>query len=374
MEDIQVRLDDQNRYSWDNIRSVFQDGILTNRFISYDNGTTAQSFYMDGKRVEMIQTDSQLNGGAKSWDTIKSYYGPDGALAARVTIYDNGLFKEETFENGVRSKTIQMDNPQDPNGAGVKSWDVIETYYDQEGQIEARITQYDNGIFKEESFEAGVRTYVRQMDNPQDLEGNGAKNWDTIETYYDASGQIEARLINYDDGRVRQDSFENGVRTATEIQDGAYEGGEGNYAWTAMNMYYDENGALAHKFTVYDDGRVRQDDYIDGVRHTSIIEDKYIFNGGNYNWDTQHFVYDDSGSVAERQVTYDDGDEMLQTYVDGNLIQKSEYDGDNSEAWLGRVTTYNDDGSVASTETYNDTFELPEDFFINPMIPFEALG
>jgi len=403
METVEVRTDDQNQYSWDIIRSTFVDGVLSDRQITYDNGTFAQTSYMGGIRFLMSQRDSILNGGAKTWDTIDTYYAPDGSIAGRVTVFDNGVLKEETFNNGVRSQTVQMDNPQNVSGNGVKSWDSITTYYDSAGKLAGRITQYDNGIFKEESFENGVRSQTRQIDNPQtvdgssgakswdeinsyydasgvlvgrltqydngvfkeesfengvrshtrqfdnplDLGGTGVKAWDTIDQYYDESGQIVARIINYDDGRVRQDTYENGVRSATEIQDNAYTGGTGNYAWTAINLSYDENGDVAQKITVYDDGRIRQDDYVDGVKASTVIEDRFIHNGGNYGWDVLQFSYNVDGSVASREISYDNGDAVLQTYLGGNLAQKSEFDGDGSEAWTGRSVTYNDDGSVA---------------------------
>ena len=430
MENLVVRTDEENRYSWDQIRSTYVDGVLSDRLINYDNGTTAQTSYMDGVRFRMLQSDGQLDGGAKTWDTIETFYGPDGSVAGRVTMYDNGVIKEESFVNGTISQVTQYDNPQYAGSGGAKSWDSIVAYYDAEGQMTGRVTTYDNGIVREESFENGVRSHTRQMDNPEDAAGSGSKSWDTIDTYYgatgdllaqvtrydngivreteyengvrarvlqldnpqddegtgvkswtsietfyDPAGQVEARITNYDDGRLRQDSFENGIRTNTEIQDNAYGGGESQYPWTAINISYDETGKIAAKHTIYDDGRVKTDSYEDGVRTSSTIEDRFLFNGGNYDWDQQQFVYAEDGSVASREISYDNGDAVQSVYDNGLRIERSEFDGDGSEAWLGRTTSYNADGSVASTQTYASQSELPEDFFINPMsTEFDNLG
>ncbi len=428
MESIEVRTDDQNQYSWDTIRTTFVDGVLSDRQVSFDNGTFAQTSYFDGIRAMMTQRDAILNGGVKAWDTIDTYYAPDGTLVGRVTVFDNGVLKEEAYENGVRREMIQMDNPQQVVGAGAKSWDSIVTYYDASGDIAARITQYDNGvlkeesfengvrshtrqvdnpqetdgdgvkiweeidsyynasgtivarvtkydngIFKEESFENGVRSHTRQIDNPQEIGGTGVKAWDTIDQYFDETGEMVARVIHYDDGRVRQDTYENGVRSTTEIQDGAYEGDEGAYAWTSINLYYDENGDVAQKNIVYDDGRVRQDDYVDGVKVSSTVEDRFIFNGGNHDWDAQQFQYNADGSVASHAISYDNGDAMLQVYEDGVLAQRVKYDGDGSDSWLGQIVTYNSDGSVASNETYDSSDELPIAFYDNSIQVLDTL-
>jgi len=246
METVEVRTDDQNQYSWDIIRSTFVDGVLSDRQITYDNGTFAQTSYMGGIRFLMSQRDSILNGGAKTWDTIDTYYAPDGSIAGRVTVFDNGVLKEETFNNGVRSQTVQMDNPQNVSGNGVKSWDSITTYYDSAGKLAGRITQYDNGIFKEESFENGVRSQTRQIDNPQTVDGSsGAKSWDEINSYYDASGVLVGRLTQYDNGVFKEESFENGVRSHTRQFDNPLDlGGTGVKAWDTIDQYYDESGQI----------------------------------------------------------------------------------------------------------------------------------
>jgi hypothetical protein len=364
---------------WDTIQTYFgPDGSIAARLTMYDNGVIKEESFENGVRSQTAQYDNPQLGdaaGAKAWDSIIAYYDAQGNMAARLTTYDNGVIYEENFENGIRTFSRQLDNPGDAFGEGVKSWESIDSYYGADGELAARLTKYDNGVVREQEYEGGVRTYMRQMDNPGDGSGNGAKVWDTIETYYDEAGQISARLTNYDDGRVRQDYFENGVRSYTEIQDGAYGEGEGQYAWTAINISYDETGKIAQKSTIFDDGRVREESFENGVRTETTIEDRFLFNGGNYSWDQQHFVYAEDGSVASREISYDNGDARLTTYEDGLLSQRSDFDGDGSHDWLGRTITYNDDGSVLSVQTYDTASELPEDFFVNLSSPeFETLA
>lgn len=421
MEETKVITDIENRYNWDQISSVFVDGILAQRSIIFDNQTMSQSSYSNGVITNMLQIDGGMDGGAKPWSSKETFYSPDGTIAGRITMYDNGVIRDETFTNGVRSEVAQYDNPQLSDSGGAKSWDSIVTYYNPEGQMAGRITVYDDGVLKEETFENGVRSHVRQLDNPQSSDGNGArswdsidayfdaegdlvgritvmdngivreeefangvrvrtvqidnpqapegqgaKNWDRIETYYDDNGQKIASITTYDDGRVRQDTFENGVRSTSEIQDSPYDG-QSKYSWTAINMYYDENGKLAQKITVFDDGRVREDDFADGVRTSSKITDMALFGDGNYEWDTLQFTYDENGDLSNRATIYDDGDVMLQDYEAGQIAKTFLYDGDGDEEWLGHVTTYDQDGAVASTQALYTQEEVIAHFAAQPV-------
>ncbi|WP_394177042.1 hypothetical protein [Yoonia maritima] len=50
----------------------------------------------------ITDTDNQY-----SWDSIETTYDEFGQIADRLTAYDNGQYKFEIFDDGVRSRTIQ---------------------------------------------------------------------------------------------------------------------------------------------------------------------------------------------------------------------------------------------------------------------------
>ena len=125
-----------------------------------------------------------------NWTRIEETFDND-VLIGKVTFFDNGLITAIDYDAGVRRYMVEEDNPQ---GTGnVKSWDRIETYYDTQGVLEARVTTYDNGIMREQQFQDGVRSYTAQYDNPQSG-GPGARKAGTrSRAYYDPAGVIEAQ-------------------------------------------------------------------------------------------------------------------------------------------------------------------------------------
>lgn len=356
-----IRYDENDLYTWDRIETTTDD-VVTLRFVVFDDGRTTQTEYIYGVRSSLMQFDSQDGSGTKSWDSIESYYDEAGLIAARVTTYDNGIVKESTFENGIRAKVVQFDNPDNDSG-GVKNWSSVESYYDQSGKIEAKITFFDNGVVKEELFENGERAKITQIDNPQEG-GPGVKSWDTIESYYDETGVIEARITNWDNGVLREELFEDGVRVKLSNYDNPEFGGAGVKSWDSIETYYDaQSGEIEAKVTKYDDGRVKEELYENGQKAQVYTQDDAM-NGtdGVYAWDEMFQVYDANGNLEADVIIFDNGDAQGAFYDDGALMQVLEYDGDGSEPWLGQRTTYDDAGEVALVENWQNEWELPPEF------------
>lgn len=182
-------------------------GNIAERRTTLDDGRVEVETFEKGVR-ETRQDFAQT----KHWETIDTSFDATGALASRTTTYDSGLVKEETFEAGQRVQIVQTDS-QGNGGLGTKSWTSIVNTYDAEGELAARVVDYDNGVLKTEGFAGGQRESMLQ----QDLED--AKNWETITTEYDA-GQIAQRTVAFDSGDVSLSLYAEGTRTQLLQLDG----------------------------------------------------------------------------------------------------------------------------------------------------------
>ncbi len=64
-------------------------------------------------------------------------------------------------------------------------WELIETTFDDNGQIIGRFTLFDNQTDRVEEFQNGIRSFMIQTD----LSAPGvAVPWQSIETFFDPAG------------------------------------------------------------------------------------------------------------------------------------------------------------------------------------------
>ena len=161
---------------------------------------------------------------------------------------------------------------------------------------------------------------------------------------------IEARVTTYDNGIITAVEYQDGTRARMVQDDNPQYGRDGVKSWSRIETYYDENGKLDARITDYDDGRHRVDEYNDGMIFRTTIEDDVYGGSGAYGWDQQLIQYDGNGDREVKITTYDNGDATGVFYDMGTLYQRKEFDGDESHSWVGKVTTYNADGSVAGVD------------------------
>ena len=353
--------------NWETISTDYDlDGRLINRMINYDDGTYTYESFIDGQRSSMSKADA-LN--VKNWETIGIQYDEAGKISHRLTDYDDGTFKFEQFENGLRTSTYQSDNLVDhvdpPEDGGAKNWETIETQYDEAGNVSSRLTDYDDGIVKFEQFENGVRSRTHLADNLVDPENppedGGVKNWETIDTRYDEAGKISSRLTEYDDGTVTYELFEDGVRTSTYQSDNFVDhvdppvnGGAKN--WETIETFYDESGNVAQKVVTYDNGSEAFTAYENGVRHLTLFED----TEDAFDWDFKFTNYDENGKVSARSTVQDNGDEMALFYEEQALMARVDIDGDGSHSWGAKLIEYQSGEAIVTT--YDSVTELPDPY------------
>lgn len=396
---------DGGQHDW-SAKDVYynEDGSLRSFTTFFDNGIISQDQYDFGQIQQTHLSDLE---DVQAWSDILTTYDEAGQKASKVTIYDDGIIREETFNDGNLERIIQSDNPSE-EGAGAASWDRIETYFDAGGAVSERATFYDDGIIRIDSFTDGVRSQIVKYDNPEDA-GDGVKNWDRIETYFDEGGAISETATFYDNGIVRITSFEAGMRSSVIQYDGVELDSAGVRVWDRIETYFDENGQKAEQATFYDNGVIKVQSYADGqltgiqqydeldtkswtdidvaiVQNGDVVEQRSLTmfdngverfemkedgqrlmlietdlseNGSAKSWQTNERFYDENGDLAQQHIVYDDADEFVFLHVGGTLEQKVEYDGDESEAWAIRVTDYTAEGPVVVT--YDTVADAPEE-------------
>lgn len=364
LPDYQIREDTADQFIWETIETWYNPGggnEIADRVTTYDNGIVKTETYSGGVRSMIGQFDNPNTGGTGvvSWDSIETYFDEGGLIEARFTNYDNGIQRFETFEDGVRSQTSQTDNLDDISGQGVKAWSTIDTYYDQGGVIEAMISQYDNGIVREIFYENGIRAHVRLLDNPLEQIEPGAANWTEISTYYDQNGVIEARITDYDSGILKEEFFEDGMRVSIMQHDNP-NGGDSAVSWETNATYYDENGSVEFKFVKFDNGVERETQYDEGdLSRVTRRDNPQDETGGEFNWSEITHVYD-AGDLIFKTKQYDNDDKVVDIYEEGVRDTRLQYDADDSQNWAVRVTDFS--GSENVITTYDDLLDVPAQY------------
>ena len=285
-----------NAMEWVVIEESFDEvGQLAVQTVTHDNGIIAESQYSDGVLNYRVEYDDPYSNAA-DWTRIESYYDPyTGALQAEVTFYDTGIVDEAMFDNGVLTYRVQYDDPY----SNAADWERIESYYDPyTGELQAEIATYDTGIIDEKVFDAGVLAYRVQYDDPY----SNAAEWQQIESYYDPySGELQAEVTQFDNGVVGEDVYDNGSLVTRMLIDNPYYGGGGAFDWTAMTEQY-EADQLLFSATLYDNGDYARSDFdADGM-----LAAVWEYDGdGDMDWLGRRSDYDPDGNELAVTLWYD---------------------------------------------------------------------
>jgi len=350
LEDVAV---DGGLFNWANKWTQYDEtGAVIGVGIEYDNNVIQEDTYEYGVLLNSVRVDRL--GDAEIWTRFDLMYGLDGQLVTKIIQFDDGIVRVQNFAEGSRTSTFDYDNPNDA-GTGIKSWDRVETYYDQAGAVSKQATFYDNGLLRVTSYQDGQRASVVQRDNPDEA-GSGVKAWDRIETYFDATGQKSERATFYDNGIIKVQQYTEGQLTQL------LQYGEADAAsWDRIETTFSRSAGSVTKttLTVGDDGVERVDVREDGKR-ASLVEIDASADGTARKWETNARQYDEAGQLAQQRITYDNTDQFVFLYADRAKTQKVEFDGDDSNAWVYRVTDYTADGPVVTTYDPGDAATPPE--------------
>ncbi|MCO4849093.1 MAG: hypothetical protein KC448_14120, partial [Yoonia sp.] len=130
----------------------------------------------DGQRVS-IETQDTLD--AKNWLSNATSFDATGAISERVTIFDDGVMRTESFTgNGVRTAISSADL------SDAFAWDTRTTAYNADSTLSIRETVMDSGA---------QIVFAYQADNSQrdwrlEIDGDGSSDWLYRVTEYDADG------------------------------------------------------------------------------------------------------------------------------------------------------------------------------------------
>ena len=159
------------------------------------------------------------------------------------------------------------------------------------GSTSTRSKTYDDGRVLETTFVDGVRSTATLTDV------DNAYAWSSRAQTFDADGDRVSRVVMYDDGRIVETIETGDDRGSVLTIDGADQ-----FDWTVIDLQFDANELLSSRTKIYDDGRLLETTFIDGVLSTTSLTDL----GDSYPWENRVRTYDADGDLIENLVTYEE--------------------------------------------------------------------
>ncbi|WP_158454102.1 beta strand repeat-containing protein [Octadecabacter temperatus] len=335
-------IDPLNVAPWTTITTLYSDttGLKTSQTLIMDDGRSITTSYADG--VNATRTVSDVDN-EYTWASKAQTFDSAGRLASVTFTYDNGRTAETDYVNGLRSQRTVTDLGDTANWATkVYTWDVMT------GELLTITTTYDDSTVVVSGPKLGPLGQTITAFDTADI-----YTWDSRTSLYDATGVLDQRTFEYDDGRIKVTDFTDGVRSQINWTDA-----DDVMAWSTHQLDYGVNGQLNSREVIYDDGRELTATYIDGVLASTTIDD--VSNA--YSWDTQVSTFDANGLIATKVVTRDDGITIESNYTDGVVQSRLLTDVLNAAVWNTIEKVYDTvSGALIYVETTLDdgtqTFE-----------------
>ncbi|MEP3845117.1 MAG: hypothetical protein ABJM43_07240 [Paracoccaceae bacterium] len=173
---------------------------------------------------------------------------------------------------------------------------------------------------------------VPQIDSVIDLK------WDEF-TSFDEGEFITTRETLNDNGVLRLEEFENGIRSTVTQYDnldpitGAAPEDGGAMAWAQREIRFDEGGSITSRETLYDNGVFSFAEFENGIRSQITQYDNRDTStgaapedGGAKAWTERETRFDENGDIASRRTSFDDGTSKREVFVDGVLSESHQHD------------------------------------------------
>ena len=348
---------------WETLEIRYDEaGQTESRYEVRDDGVQIFTQYENGVRRLEEQSDRGAFGAtsdARVWETLETRYDEAGKIESRFELRDDGVQIFTQYENGVRRLQEQADFGPFGEPSDARIWETIETRYDEAGTIESRYEVRDDGVQIYTEYENGVRRLQEQSDFGDFGETSDARIWETLEFRYDQDGKLENRYEVRDNGVQIYKEYDSGVQRFEErVDHGGFSGASSDAEiWDRIEIQYDETGQRAFYFELRDTGQTIERFYVDGKQSEAIRRDVDMFGQQSdaEAWDQIFEFYDENGVIDTRETLYDDGDVTAYLFDDGRKTARYDLDGDNSEVWETREILYDLEGNVIST-TYDIDF------------------
>ena len=407
---VRVDVSDAATTAWQSMTRTYDAaGNLVSEVQEMDNGSTVTKtisqrevpgFDADGAPImktidyatEVVMQDTDTVDpetgriGNKGWDSITTTYGTDGVITSSTTFMDDTDTIERTYAaGGILSQTVKTDVNDS------SSFQTVTMDYDASGNLVSGTILRDDDVTVESDYNAaGQRTHVVLTDTT-DLASplttdpadgmDGAYKWSSVDKVFE-NNQLVSQTIVYDDTNEITTLYDDTVSgdvimTVTQTQTG---GGapDGSEFWTDKVTTYVSGDSETPMFvesmtTVTNLGRTTViENGTDGIRDSMTVTDAGEGPNGSFDWSSIEMQYDAAGNIASRQQVADSGDQVLRLYdASGEVTDIVRYDGDNSNTWVFRITTFDESGNAVNQNVDADALpiEYIDYFDVVPGLP-----
>ncbi|MEM6589030.1 MAG: hypothetical protein AAF641_11330 [Pseudomonadota bacterium] len=285
---------------WESRFTEYNDnGDLLFSFEVRDDGVTIEKDYQFGQLWTVTETDLNDDGSqsdARIWQSRFTEYDDNGDLQFSFEVRDDGVTIQKDYQFGQLWTVTETDLNDDGSQSDARIWQFRFTEYDDNGNLQLTLEQRDDGVTIEKTYQDGVLSSVFETDLNEDGSQSDARNWENRFTQYDENGQKLESFELRDNGVTIATQYENGVISARIMEDrdefGAMTDAE---AWDTFIFIYDENGKLASRRVDFDDGDVTVDLFEDGQNAVRLQVD----GDDDKPWYLRETLYAEDGSVAE---------------------------------------------------------------------------
>ena len=343
-------------HPWTYIKREYNgDGTFFYEFIERDNGSTKElTTHSDYIFVEQ-HDDLVTAEGAYAWTYIETYYYLDGGKMLDDIQYDNGLHVTSSYyhSNGALSEVVKSDG--ETGEAGIYDWASINTRFYENGNKNSEIIIYDNDTFSvADYYETGQLKQIALNDGPYGT--TGIFDWAVKMSLYDEDGNLTRKFVLFDDSDVRDEYYENGVRVRMVQEDDRADTGLNTALWDRIETFYNADGSRDERIITYDDGTTKVETFENDVLASAVRTD----DQDAFNWDQIVFAYDDAGTVTTQTRQMDDTDVIIFLYEEEEIATRIHVDNDDSHSWYLRVTEFAEGGDVITT--YDSYDEVPPEY------------
>lgn len=227
---------------WTSITRTTQSNLYEEREVRDNGYIEHRSFLVDEDQTYVLQVNTTEGGANRSsWDSISDWFDEDRQQDVTKTVFDSG---RERLSYREENEVVEI-AWSDTTGAVV--WNTLVRFYADGFRTEQLRTDndqtqtrslYDADPRGEHYLASTTRSDLSEMDD--------AFVWSTIETHFSEEGERPSRIVHFDDGRVGEEFFDQGIRHSRVITDT-----EDQYAWYQIN-HVREEGILVTREVIED--------------------------------------------------------------------------------------------------------------------------